>query len=56
MREKPLICPWCRKGKFYPVKHPSGVMSVKCEKCHNPVDTDWDRGKALKGKTIKYAS
>ena len=56
MMAQPLLCPWCRKGKFFPRKNPRGVMSVKCDKCHNPVDTDWDQRIALKGETIRYAS
>ena len=54
--QKPLVCPWCEKGKFYPIKNPKGVMSVKCDKCHRPVNVDWDKEITVKGSTIKYAS
>lgn len=53
---KPIVCPICEKGKFYPIKHPTGVISVRCDKCHKPVTINWDTGKADRGNTIKYAS
>ena len=54
--KKPIICPVCGKGKFYPIRHPRGAISVKCEKCHQPILIDWDTGKADRGDVIKYAS
>lgn len=54
--KKPIICPVCSKGKFYPVRHPRGAISIKCEKCHQPILIDWDTGRADKGNVIKYAS
>lgn len=51
----PIVCPVCDKGKFYAVKKPTGVISVRCDKCHKPVLIDWDNNKAEVGRTIKYA-
>ena len=51
----PIVCPVCEKGKFYAISRPTGVISVRCDKCHKPVEINWDTHKANIGSTIKYA-
>ena len=51
--DRVLICPVCKKGKFFDIEKSTGKNSVTCDKCHRYILLDWDKMTAKVSSAIK---